>query len=251
MAERLRARGGELVAAIFARVCDGAFGAVGVQDAQYMSGLRVAVAAALEYGLQGIEGGEEWTGPIPESLLEQARRAARVGVTLDTVLRRYVVGHTLLEQYVMEEADRAGKNWIPPTQRSALRGALRAQASVLDRLLAAITGEYRDELGRVGCGSLTDGASALPTILGNPNARRARECLIFLAGHPGSSNRELATGIGVTHQSQISRLLSQLVAEKLVSRRSQGVGKRNAWHLTPRGLEVLHLLSARQELACR
>jgi hypothetical protein len=244
----LRARRRELVAAIFARVRDGAFGLVGAQDAEYVAGLRAAVAAAVEYGLQGIEQGEDWAGPIPDAVLEQARRAARVGVSLDTVLRRYVVGHTLLEQYVMEEAECGGKDWLSPTQRGALRGALRAQASVLDRLLAAITGEYRGEVGRAGYGALTrDSAAALPAMLGNPNARRARECLLFLASHPGSSNRELATGIGVTHQSQISRLLSQLVAENLVSRRSHGAGKRNAWQLTPRGVEVLRVLSGRQD----
>jgi hypothetical protein len=239
--ELLRARRGELVAAIFARVRDDAFGLVGAQDAEYVAGLRTAVMAAVEYGLQGMERGEGRAGPVPDAVLEQARRAARIGVSLDTVLRRYVVGHTLLEQYVMEEADGDGENWILPTQRSAMRDALRAQASVLDRLLAAITGAYADELART-----RDSASALPAMLSNPNARRARECLCFLASHPGSSNRELATGIGVPHQPQISRLLSQLATESLVVKRSQGVGKRNAWQLTSRGEAMLRILTERR-----
>jgi diguanylate cyclase with GGDEF domain/PucR-like helix-turn-helix protein len=145
---RLRERRGELVQAIFARVSDGAFGPVGVRDAEYMAGLRAAVGAAVEHGLQGIERGEEEDGspptPIPLAVLEQARRAARLGVSLDTVLRRYVVGHTLLEEFVMEEADRG----VLPDEKSAVPGALRAQAMVLDRLLAAITSEYGDELER-------------------------------------------------------------------------------------------------------
>jgi PucR-like helix-turn-helix protein/diguanylate cyclase with GGDEF domain len=143
---QLRARRGELVEAIFARVRGGAFARAGAGDVEYMAGLRAAVAAALEYGLQGIERGEEGVGPIPPAVSEQARRAARVGVSLDTVLRRYVLGHTLLEEYVMEEAHRGGY----PDERSALRAALRAQGSVLDRLLAAITVEYGDELARAG-----------------------------------------------------------------------------------------------------
>ena len=150
---RLRARRDELVREIFARVRGDAFGSAGDEDAEYVAGLRAAVAAAVEYGLQGIEHGEAGLGPIPAVASEQARRAARVGVSLETVLRRYVVGHTLLEQFVMEEADRgetAGGPLAPPAQRSALRGALRAQASVLDRLLSAIAGEYRDELARAG-----------------------------------------------------------------------------------------------------
>jgi PucR C-terminal helix-turn-helix domain/GGDEF-like domain len=143
---RLRARRLDLAETIFARVRDGAFSNSGDDDAQYVAGLRAAVVAAVEYGLEGMERGEEWAGPIPVVMSEQARRAARVGVSLDTVLRRYVVGHTLLEEFVMEETDRAEF----PDARGALRGVLRAQAVVLDRLLEAITGEYGDELARAG-----------------------------------------------------------------------------------------------------
>jgi hypothetical protein len=148
--ERLRARRVELVQAIFARVRAGVFGGVGVEDAEYVAGLRTAVAAAVEYGLQGIERGEEWAGPIPVAVLEQARRAARAGVSLDMVLRRYVLGHTLLGEFVMEEVARGARDRVAPAERGALRGLLRAQAVVLDRLLEAITGEYGNELIRVG-----------------------------------------------------------------------------------------------------
>jgi hypothetical protein len=79
----------------------------------------------------------------------------------------------------------------------------------------------------------------IPAVLGNPNAHRARECLLFLAEHPGASNREVAAGIGVAHQSQISKLLGDLVEEGLVVKRSRGAGQRNAWRLTPQGKEIL------------
>jgi hypothetical protein len=142
---RLRARRVELVEAIFARVRAGAL-AGSDDDAEYVAGLRAAVMAAVEYVLEGIERGEEWCGPVPVVALEQARRAARSGVSLDTVLRRYLVGHTLLEGFVMEEADRVDI----ADSSGALRGALRAQAAVLDRLLETVTGEYGVELARVG-----------------------------------------------------------------------------------------------------
>ena len=147
---RLRARQGELVETIFARVRDAAFPPVGVDDAEYLAGLGGAVAAAVEYVLEGIERGAEGVGPIPVVVCEQARRAARVGVSLDTVLRRYVVGHTLLEEVIMEEPSRGEPDGWALDRREALRDALRTQASVLDRLLVAITSEYRDELQRVG-----------------------------------------------------------------------------------------------------
>ncbi len=147
---RLRARREELVATIFARVRGDAFDRAGDQDAEYVAGLRATVVAAVEYVLEGIEREQEGERQIPLVASEQARRAARVGVPLETVLRRYVVGSALLSELIMEEADRGTGDWTPPTQRDAWRGALRVQSSVLDRLLQAITIEYGDELERVG-----------------------------------------------------------------------------------------------------
>jgi hypothetical protein len=141
----LRSRQVELIAAIFARMRGDEFDRTGDEDAEYLAGLRATVEAALEYVLAGIERGEEGIGPVPMVASEQARRAARVGVPLDTVLRRYVVGSALLGEFIMEEADLGNY----PGERSALRGALRAQASGLDRLLQTITGAYGDEVARV------------------------------------------------------------------------------------------------------
>jgi AcrR family transcriptional regulator len=85
--------------------------------------------------------------------------------------------------------------------------------------------------------------SALPVSLANPNAYRARECILFLAEHPDASNREIALGIAIAHQPQISKLLSRLVAEGLVAKHSEGAGKRNALRLTQRGEEIARALS--------
>jgi PucR C-terminal helix-turn-helix domain/GGDEF-like domain len=143
---RVRARRDELVRAILLRVRSDAFERTGDEDVEYLAGLRGAVVGVVDYALEGIERGEGWSGPVPVVACEQARRAARVGVSLETVLRRYVVGHTLLVEFVLEEAERGGL----PDERGVLRGALRAQALVLDRLLVAITSEYEDELVRAG-----------------------------------------------------------------------------------------------------
>ena len=55
--ERLHARRDEVVREIFARVQGDAFARAGGDDAEYVAGLRAAVAAAVEYGLEGIEQG--------------------------------------------------------------------------------------------------------------------------------------------------------------------------------------------------
>jgi len=141
--------------AIFARVRDLAPGAAGLADPEYIAGLRAAVAAALEYVLVGIElgddqspptQGEEWGAQIPAVALEQARRAARTGVGLDTVLRRYVAGLAILEGFVVQEA----MDGIPPTRLAGdgLRDVLASMSALVDCLIAAVSRAYGEELER-------------------------------------------------------------------------------------------------------
>ena len=92
---RLRVRRGELVAALFARVRSVVADSVGDRDPEYVAGLRGAVEAAVDYVLAGLQRGHDQPA-VPEEVLAQARRAARSGVSLDAVLRRYMAGQALL-----------------------------------------------------------------------------------------------------------------------------------------------------------
>jgi hypothetical protein len=96
VAERLRSRRSEIEETIFAHVREAVPDWVAEEDAEYALGMRAAVSAAVDYGLAGIEHGEDWSVPIPSATTIQARRAARGGVGLDTVLLRYIerVGRT-------------------------------------------------------------------------------------------------------------------------------------------------------------
>lgn len=76
--------------------------------------------------------------------MTQAHRAARSGVSLETLLLRYTVGYALLEDFVIEEAE----NSDIVSQPGALRHLLRLHASVLERLQSVIAEEYRRELER-------------------------------------------------------------------------------------------------------
>jgi hypothetical protein len=142
VAGRLRARRAEIEQAIFARVRYVAPSAAGDRDAEYVAGLRAAVGAAVEFVLTGIERGEERPTPIPTAAVAQAQRAVRSGVSLETVLRRYTAGYTMLGDYVIEEAENAALV-------GQLRPLLRVQASLLERLTGAIADEYGRELERV------------------------------------------------------------------------------------------------------
>jgi hypothetical protein len=153
----LRMRQAEIEEAIFARVS----GVVSdpatsrrdliIGDAEYVAGLRATVAAAVDYVLSGIERGEGWGSvSIPPQAAAQAHRAARNGVSLDTVMRRYMVGQALLWDYILEEADRVDWNPAHPAQPEGgrVREMLRAQASLVDRLVSDVAREHMGELER-------------------------------------------------------------------------------------------------------
>jgi PucR C-terminal helix-turn-helix domain/GGDEF-like domain len=143
---RLRLRHSAIEEVIFARIRDPAsFGSVGSEDAEYLAGLRATVAAVVDYVLTGIEQGEAWSGPIPSVAVAQARRAARCGVSLNTLVLRYIAGHRLLGEFVKDEADRAGYS----SHGHALHQLRRAQESLLERLTAAITSEHQRERERM------------------------------------------------------------------------------------------------------
>lgn len=111
-----------------------------VPDHAYSQGLRSTVRAALDYALDVIERGEEQVR-LPRQLLIQARSAAHRGVPLDTVLRRYVAGYTLLGDFLARESAGGGSDMT-------LAQLLPNRAAVLDGLIASVSAEYQGELDR-------------------------------------------------------------------------------------------------------
>lgn len=142
----LYARRGEIEDAIYARVAAIEPGSVGEWDAEYALGLRAAVAGAVEYVLRGLELGGEQAGPAPVAAVAQARRAMRSGVDLNTVLRRYTAGYTLLGDFLVQEVERG----LLEDRFGVLRGLLRTLSGLLERLTAVIADEYERELERAG-----------------------------------------------------------------------------------------------------
>ena len=138
VAARLRGRLPELEAAIATRVY-----AISdpreVADPSYLQGLNAALSAAIEHRLAVLEVGERHAPVVPPVLIAQARLDARDGVSLDTVLRRYFAGNALFGDFLVEEAERAD---VP---NSTLRRLLGAQATLGDRLLAAVSAEHARE----------------------------------------------------------------------------------------------------------
>ena len=141
VASRLRERKAEIEEAVLTRVY--ALSDPGPdQDPAYLKGLRSTVGVALDYGFEMVGRGLVQPPPVPTALLDQARLAARNDIGLDTVLRRYLAGYTLLGDFVVEEAER---EYI---DGAALKRLLRSQAAVMDQVLAGVSEEYRLEAKR-------------------------------------------------------------------------------------------------------
>jgi hypothetical protein len=139
LSERLRGRREEIERAVLARV-HAVSNPTDANDPEYILGLRTAVSAAIDYWLAVLDNGPEADSKVPPALLSQARYAVRVGVNLDTVLRRYFAGYTLLGDFVLQEADAVGG-----LDRDEVQQLSRAQAILFDRLVVAVVAEYRSE----------------------------------------------------------------------------------------------------------
>jgi AcrR family transcriptional regulator/DNA-binding MarR family transcriptional regulator len=80
--------------------------------------------------------------------------------------------------------------------------------------------------------------------LGDVNFRlthRTIRALNAICEQPGLNNRTVAEESGITDQGQVSKLLSRLERLALIENRGLGQnrGASNAWHITPRGFELV------------
>lgn len=137
LSARVTARYGEIEQAILARVYTVSDPGEAA-DPIYLEGLRAAVSIALAYGLEAVKHDHERPPPVPDALLAQARIAARSGVSVETILRRYIAGYTLLGDVLIDEAEDL-------LEGAQLKRLLRVQATLLDRVLEAVSAEYAQE----------------------------------------------------------------------------------------------------------
>ena len=164
LAERLRERRAEIEQATLARV-HAVSDPAEIEDPEYVLGLREAVAAAFGYAIAGIDAGEGRRPPIPTQLFGQARAAARNGVSLETVLRRYFAGCSLLSDFIVREAAVGG------ISAEELQKLLWSVSALLDNLVVVVADEYSHELERL-------------QPLRDPQRRRTEQVRKLLAGEP-------------------------------------------------------------------
>ncbi len=142
VADRLRSRQAEIEEALLTRLY-----AIGdpteAEDPAYLDGFRVAVAAAVDFAVNTLEGSGSHEPAVPSVFRLQARLAARNRVSLDVVLRRYAAGHTILVDFMIDKPEQTA------TLSSAeMRGPLASLSSAFDRLLQEVGDEYAREAAR-------------------------------------------------------------------------------------------------------
>ena len=82
--------------------------------------------------------------------------------------------------------------------------------------------------------------------LRDPRAHRARSVLLYLLEHPGSSNRQIATGIDMASHTQASSLLRRLGAMGLLVKSQGARGLANEWSLSESGALAAHAIADAQ-----
>jgi AcrR family transcriptional regulator len=91
--------------------------------------------------------------------------------------------------------------------------------------------------------------AAIPALLADPGAHRARRCLLYILQHSEASNRQIAVGVGIRHHGQVSTLLARLAALNLLAKKAGAPGHPNAWRVTPSGERVAISLEDRDHQA--
>jgi AcrR family transcriptional regulator len=108
---------------------------------------------------------------------------------------------------------------------------------------AARTGdEHSKRIARERAARSPDLRVPVPMRLLHGNATRARACIRYVAEHPGASNKKIATGIGMSHLGQISKLLADLASDGVLTKQPGAAGRPNAWTISWQGEQVLQAL---------
>jgi PucR C-terminal helix-turn-helix domain/GGDEF-like domain len=112
-----------------------------VRDAEYLMGLREAVSRGVDYAIEILASREPSGRQVPVPLITQARLAARQGIGMDVVLRRYLAARMLLNHFLLEEAAR-----IDLHDPLVIQDVSAAHETAFNNILTMATKEYEQEV---------------------------------------------------------------------------------------------------------
>jgi hypothetical protein len=135
----LRAREDEIHEAVIHRALSVA-PPTGREAPGYVEALRAAIPSAIEHALEAIEVGEERLPPTPAPILVQAAAAARSGVGLEAVMRRYAAGYSTMCDFLYQEMQALGGNSI-----QGFTVLQRELTAVFESLVVEVSAAYERE----------------------------------------------------------------------------------------------------------
>lgn len=143
LCERLRSRLPEIQDAVAAKLMDSKLGPTVVGEADLERGQRESVRACIDLTLLAIEHDADWEEvQVPAAALVQIQRVARLGLSLQAVLGRYVEGYDVLWDFMLEEIEAAP---LPELDRAALlHTAARRLALVAGKLLPLVAARHAE-----------------------------------------------------------------------------------------------------------
>jgi hypothetical protein len=142
-AERLRTRREEIQEAVIHRALSVAPPS-GTEAPGYVEALRAAIPSAVDYAFGAIEVGEEWVGPTPPPISDQAVASARSKVGLEVVVRRYAAGYSTLSDFLQQEL-----RSLTEGSGSGHAELHRGLTALFDRLVAEVSEIYRREEAKI------------------------------------------------------------------------------------------------------
>jgi molybdenum-dependent DNA-binding transcriptional regulator ModE len=173
----------------------------------YLASLPANRVAILDHVVEVIEH-EERASTVPPTVITAARVAARAGVPLDAILRRYSAGNAFIVDILVEEAEGVG---IVGTD---LRRLLHRQVTLFDQLLETVSEQYAKE---------TEGR------LGNGSDRRSQQIKALLGGRQPSGEVDLALLAKGSGARELIGALAAKLDRRLLAERLEGEAVWACW----------------------
>lgn len=143
LCDRLRMRIPEVQDAIAAKLIASSLGSSVQGEADLERGQRESVRACIDLTLLAIEHDADWTEvPVPVAAVMQVQRVARLGLSLQAVLSRYIDGYDVLWDFALEEIEAAELSEID--RAALLHTASRRLALVVGKVLPLVAATHAE-----------------------------------------------------------------------------------------------------------
>lgn len=149
-------------------------------DSAHLVALQSSVSTALSFGLAVLEQGAPGNLDIPLPLLWQARLAAGDGTSIDTIVRRYLAGHVLLNDFLLQEL--VGGSEFDMGQAHLF---IREQGEAMEQLLKVLRDEYEVEARRLARSTTNRQAESIRRLLAGGSPGTAEFAYDFDVWHVG------------------------------------------------------------------